>query len=109
MSRRLTRPATAAAVAGLLIAATAGLLWARANDPDDPPPVGLSLFFRNGQMAPLTLVGAAPRYLDEVDLVVTAATTATEDTRRRAMLFMAAPWVTWASGRLLRPAVVAGM
>lgn len=34
-------------------------------------PVGLSLFFQNGQMAPLKLATVAPRYLDEVDLVVT--------------------------------------
>ena len=34
-------------------------------------PVGLSLLFQNSSMAPLTLVGAAPRYLQEIDLVAT--------------------------------------
>ena len=33
------------------------------------PPVGLSLLFQNGAMAPLTLAGDAPRYLQEIDLV----------------------------------------
>ena len=40
--------------------------------------VGLSLFFRNGQMAPLTLVGAPPRYLQEVDIAVTTPTSTTD-------------------------------
>jgi len=34
-------------------------------------PVGLSLFFENGQMMPLKLATTAPRYLQEVDIVVT--------------------------------------
>jgi hypothetical protein len=38
-----------------------------AHSPD--PPVGLSLLFQNGAMAPVTLAGAAPRYLQEIDLV----------------------------------------
>ena len=37
-------------------------------------PIGLSLFFQNGQMAPLTLVGDAPRYLQEIDIVATVTT-----------------------------------
>lgn len=37
-------------------------------------PVGLSLIFQNGAMAPLTLVGDAPRYLREIDLVATVPT-----------------------------------
>ena len=37
-------------------------------------PIGLSLFFQNGQMAPLTLIGEAPRYLQEIDLIATAET-----------------------------------
>jgi hypothetical protein len=46
----------------------------------DAPPaaVGLSLFFENGRMAPITLVGDAPRYLQEVDLAVTTPTTPTD-------------------------------
>ncbi len=34
-------------------------------------PVGLSLLFQNGATAPLALVGNAPRYLQEIDLVAT--------------------------------------
>src|SRR5262249_10861987 len=44
----------------------------RATSSQDP--IGLSLFFQNGQMAPLTLVGDAPRYLQEIDLVATVTT-----------------------------------
>src|SRR3954468_2653447 len=40
-------------------------------------PVGLSLFFRDGQMGPITLVGSAPRYLQEID--VTASVTTSTD------------------------------
>ena len=43
-----------------------------ANSPDEP--IGLSLLFQNGSMAPLTLVGSAPRYLREIDLVATVPT-----------------------------------
>lgn len=43
-----------------------------ASVPDEP--VGLSLLFQNGAMAPLTLVGDAPRYLQEIDLVATVPT-----------------------------------
>ena len=32
-------------------------------------PMGLSLLFQNGAMAPIALVGTAPRYLQEIDLV----------------------------------------
>jgi len=32
-------------------------------------PIGLSLFFSNGQIAPLHLNGSAPRYLQEIDIV----------------------------------------
>lgn len=40
-----------------------------------PPPVGLSLFFLNGSIAPITLVGTAPRYLQEIDIVASTTTT----------------------------------
>jgi hypothetical protein len=40
-----------------------------------PDAIGLSLFFQNAQMAPLTLVGDAPRYLQEIDIVATVETT----------------------------------
>ena len=43
-----------------------------ASDPDQQP-VGLSLFFQNGQMPAFTLVGTAPRYLSEIDIVATTA------------------------------------
>ncbi len=36
-------------------------------------PIGLSLFFSNGQMAPLRLLGSAPRYLQEIDIVESVA------------------------------------
>lgn len=36
-----------------------------------PEPVALSLLFQNGEMAPLTLAGDAPRYLKEIDIVAT--------------------------------------
>jgi hypothetical protein len=41
-------------------------------------PVGLSLFFRNGQMAPITLIGDVPRYIQEVDIVATVNSTTDE-------------------------------
>src|SRR5262245_54644016 len=37
-------------------------------------PIGLSLFFQNGQMAPFRLIGDAPRYMQEIDLTATAET-----------------------------------
>jgi hypothetical protein len=41
-------------------------------------PIGLSLFFSDGAMAPLTLVGDAPRYLQEIDVIATVPS-ATDD------------------------------
>jgi hypothetical protein len=38
------------------------------------PPVGLSLFFQNGQMAPITLYGDTPRFLQEIDIVASVTT-----------------------------------
>lgn len=46
---------------------------ARDNNPL-PNPVGLSLLFQNSAIAPVTLVGGAPRYLQEIDLVATVPT-----------------------------------
>jgi hypothetical protein len=40
------------------------------------PPVGLSLFFQNGQMAPIRLYGDAHRYLQEIDIVASVTTQA---------------------------------
>ncbi|HEY0553137.1 MAG TPA: hypothetical protein VGG20_02670, partial [Thermoanaerobaculia bacterium] len=48
----------------------AGLGLTAGADRKDAP-VGLSLLFQNGAMAPVALVGAAPRYLQEIDLVAT--------------------------------------
>src|SRR6185436_5309737 len=65
-------------VYGILVTGLcAGLgLAASAHDADHPAagtastePVGLSLLFQNSAMAPVTLVGTAPRYLQEIDLV----------------------------------------
>lgn len=39
------------------------------------PPVGLSLFFSNGQMAPIHLLGNAPRYLQEIDIAESVTST----------------------------------
>jgi hypothetical protein len=47
----------------------------RADGSSAPKPaIGLSLFFQNGKMAPITLYGDAPRYLQEVDIVVSVTT-----------------------------------
>lgn len=43
-----------------------------------PEPIGLSLFFQNSQIPPLTLVGDAPRYLQEIDITA-AVTTSTDE------------------------------
>jgi hypothetical protein len=42
-----------------------------------PVPVGLSLYFQNGTIAPLFLAGQAPRFLQELDIVASV-TTATD-------------------------------
>src|SRR5262245_56246140 len=72
----LTAILSVAGVLGLAAGPWSRLTTATAASPSDP--VGLSLFFRNGQMAPLTLVGNPPRYLQEVDIVVTTSTTTTD-------------------------------
>ena len=56
-------------VAGLFTGLSLALA---ANGPAEP--VALSLIFQNGSMAPLTLVGDAPRFLKEIDLVATVPT-----------------------------------
>jgi hypothetical protein len=68
----------------LVVAGTFGLAvgpWHRPDTVSAASPsnkIGLSLFFQNGQMAPLTLVGNPLRYLQEVDIVVTTPTTTTD-------------------------------
>ena len=42
------------------------------------PPVGLSLFFRNGVMQPISLVGSSRRFLQEID-IVNSVTTPTDE------------------------------
>jgi predicted CXXCH cytochrome family protein len=44
-------------------------------------PVGLSLFFENGQAAPLKLLGAAPRFLQEIDITESVASATDEGIR----------------------------
>jgi len=56
---------------GILVTGLFGLGLA-ASTPEEP--IGLSLLFQNSSMAPITLVGAAPRYLREIDLVATVPT-----------------------------------
>jgi predicted CXXCH cytochrome family protein len=56
---------------GILVTGLFGLGLA-ASAPDEP--IGLSLLFQNSSMAPITLVGDAPRYLREIDLVATVPT-----------------------------------
>jgi hypothetical protein len=45
-------------------------------------PVGLSLFFQNGSMPPIALVGNVPRYLQEIDIIATVTTQRTRVLRR---------------------------
>lgn len=61
-----------AAVCALIIGALAH--QARLAGSARVEPVGLSLFFRDGAAAPITLVGDAPRYLQEIDIVATVPT-----------------------------------
>lgn len=46
-------------------------------NPTDRSPIGLSLFFRDGTVRPINLVGDAPRFLQEID--ITASVTSTTD------------------------------
>jgi hypothetical protein len=62
----------AAAVCALIIGAQAH--QARLAGSSGEQPVGLSIFFRDGAAAPITLVGDAPRYLQEIDIVATVPT-----------------------------------
>ena len=58
---------------GILATGLLGLaLTASAHD--DENPVGLSLLFQNSTMAPVTLAGDAPRYLQEIDVVASVPT-----------------------------------
>jgi len=59
----------------LILFMIVGVVGAADRATSNPEAIGLSLFFQNGQIAPLTLVGDAPRYLQEIDLVATVATT----------------------------------
>lgn len=46
--------------------------------PPTEPPIGLSLFFRNGAAEPITLYGDAPRYLQEIDISASVETATDE-------------------------------
>ena len=65
---------TAVLIAGISVTAsltTVGLVHSQGAT--SVTSVGLSLFFRNGVMAPLTFVGNPGRYLQEIDIVSTSA------------------------------------
>jgi hypothetical protein len=63
-----------AGAAGLLAVAAAPSAGQEAQGHREDAPVGLSLLFRDGAIAPLALVGPAPRYLQELDIVATVTT-----------------------------------
>lgn len=67
----LMRTKICAGIAVLAFAVAA--LWLHAPAPvrADAQSIGLSLFFQNSQMTPITLVGDHPRYLSEVDITAT--------------------------------------
>ena len=74
------------AIAGLVFASVFAALMGeddgQAHGSSGPEgPVGLSLFFQNGQMAPITSVGDAPRFLQEIDLTATVETATDEGIR----------------------------
>jgi hypothetical protein len=81
MTRRLIPPFLLACcpLALVWLAVTATPQRAASATPQGPAAaVGLSLFFQNGTMAPITLVGAAPRYIQEVDIVATTPPSTTD-------------------------------
>ncbi len=65
------------ALAGVVLTIAAGAR-ALADHTEDQTPIGLSLLFQNGAMAPVTLIGDAPRYLQEIDIVATASPSKTD-------------------------------
>jgi hypothetical protein len=62
------------ALYGILVTGLLSGLGLIANAHNNPDPIGLSLLFQNSAMAPLTLAGDAPRYLQEIDVVATVPT-----------------------------------
>jgi hypothetical protein len=70
--RRVKSYLLAAAVCAFIIGASAHQAQLAGSAGGEP--VGLSLFFRDGAPPPITLVGDAPRYLQEIDIVATVAT-----------------------------------
>jgi hypothetical protein len=65
-------------VAAVVLLAAACPALGPATAAADPGAIGLSLFFTDGQMAPLTLVGDPARYLQEVDIVANTPVTTTD-------------------------------
>lgn len=59
----------------LLLAAAAAASAGEERKDEECAPVGLSLLFRDGAAAPVSLVGSAPRYLQELDIVASVTTT----------------------------------
>jgi hypothetical protein len=70
-------PSILLSVVPLLLAITANDAFASQNH-ERPEPVGLSLFFRDGGIQPIDLVGDASRYLQEIDITESIATTTDE-------------------------------
>lgn len=68
------RPSSLLVLFLLLAALSPGDAWMAASG----PPIGLSLFFTDGSMEPVTLVGDAPRCLQEIDITATVPSAADE-------------------------------
>ncbi|HET7543038.1 MAG TPA: hypothetical protein VFK05_24360 [Polyangiaceae bacterium] len=75
MDGRGIRRTLGAGLMGVFLATAWGDGALRAHPRDSLPKVGLSLFFRNGEIAPVTLVGNRERFLQEIDITERIATT----------------------------------
>jgi hypothetical protein len=75
-SRRIGYRSTFVQLVLALVAATDVAAATPGPDHGKPPePVGLSLFFRDGVIQPIDLVGDAPRFLQEIDITTSITTT----------------------------------
>ena len=63
------RKLRARSFAWLIVLITSIAPATRGTPPNQTPLIGLSLIFQNSVMAPITLVGDAPRYVQEIDVV----------------------------------------
>jgi hypothetical protein len=66
-------------LAGCGVATIAVIAGLQAQSPRGPEAVGLSLFFNNGTMNPLTFYGNPPRYVNEIDIVTSTQPQSTDD------------------------------